>query len=251
MSKENGFLPLKSPAGFMQQLHEYTRDKDYSSCAIEEGKGSGRVRTILSLVSQLRPGTLLDVGCTDGMWGKYWASKGWLVSGVDIDPQYVEKARKNGVFAVVADVNKDKLPFDSGSFDLVFAGEVIEHLIDTDGFLAELGRCLKPGGMLLITTPNLASFENRIRILFGWYPKWMNYCLEGSGHIRAYTPTVLKRQLLRHGFEIVSQTGSWVPFLPQQIIDDVKAPWLSFTGALFPNLAMDIIILARKPETLK
>jgi len=75
---------------------------------------------------------------------------------------------------------------------------------------------------------------------------WVDYGLHGSGHIRAYNPRILKSQLSQNRFQVVKHTGNWVPFLPQKIVDDVKAPWLHFTGVLFPNLAMDIIILARK-----
>jgi SAM-dependent methyltransferase len=125
---------------------------------------------------------------------------------------------------------------------------VIEHLVDTDGFIQELRRCLKPGGHLIVTTPNLASFENRIRILLGFYPVWVDYRLQGSGHVRAYTPWILKKQLREHGFTILKHTGNWVPFLPQRIVDDRRVPALAVTGSLFPGLAAGIILMARSGE---
>jgi SAM-dependent methyltransferase len=163
-----------------------------------------------------------------------------------LNPEHITAARNGGVDARFCDLNRDPLPFDDTQFDLIFAGEVIEHLVDTDGFLAEVRRCCRPLGHFLLTTPNLASFENRVRLLLGIYPKWLNYNLAESGHVRGYTPRALKTQLAAHGFRVLRQVGNWVPFIPQHFVDDVKIPALSITGTLLPNLAMDIIVLARK-----
>ena len=83
------------------------------------------------------------------------------------------------------DLASGPLPFEDGAFGAVFAGEIIEHLVDTAGFLAELHRVLAPGGVAVITTPNLASFENRVRMLLGRYPNFVEYELGGDGHVRA------------------------------------------------------------------
>ena len=99
---------------------------------------------------------------------------------------------------------------------------------------------------MLITTPNLVSFENRLRILLGIYPVWVNYNLSGSGHVRAYTPRILRKQLREHGFEVVIHKGNWVPFIPQRFLTDVDLPALAVTGDFLPNLSMDIIMLARR-----
>lgn len=225
----------------MRSVSEYNSDRTFTYELRES-----RLRKAARLIRGLAPGKLLDIGCSTGDWGLYWRERGWEPYGVDIDADHVEVARERGVEARLCDLNAEPIPFESASFDLIFAGEVIEHLVDTDGFVRELHRCLKPGGHLIVTTPNLASFENRVRILLGVYPIWVNYNLEGSGHVRAYTPRVLKKQLRAHGFDVVKHTGNWVPFLPQRLVDDVRLPALAVTGTLFPNLAMDIIVLARK-----
>ncbi len=173
-------------------------------------------------------------------------SQGWTVSGVDIDQEHVNLAQERGLEARCIDLNSETLPFADEAFDLVFAGEVIEHLVDTDGFLAEVARCTKPGGHVIITTPNLASFENRLRLVLGMYPKWLNYNLQGSGHIRLYTPRILKKQMAEHGLRTVKILGNWVPFIPQHFTDDVKIPALAVTGDWLPSLSMDIMMLAQK-----
>lgn len=205
-----------------------------------------RLKKCCKIMESLPVGRLLDIGCSTGDWAAYWRDKGWYCAGVDIDREHVQLARNRAIDAKYCDLNHDQLPFENQSFDLIFAGEVIEHLIDTDGFISELYRCLRPRGHVLITTPNLVSFENRLRILLGIYPAWVNYNLSGSGHVRAYTPRVLRKQLREHGFEVVIHKGNWVPFIPQHFLTDIDLPALAVTGDLLPNLAMDIIMLARR-----
>lgn len=208
-----------------------------------------RLKKCIKVMKSLKPGRLLDIGCSSGDWATYWTNLGWECSGVDIDRDHVAIARQRGIDAKHCDLNHDPLPFEDQSFDLIFAGEVIEHLIDTDGFLRELQRCVRPGGAVLVTTPNLVSFENRVRILLGIYPIWVNYNLAGSGHVRAYTLRVLKRQLREYGFQVVVHKGNWVPFVPQRFLNDINMPVLAITGDIFPSLSMDIIMLARREGT--
>jgi SAM-dependent methyltransferase len=233
--------PILLGKGEMRSVSDYNLEKKF----LYEFRES-RLKKAARMIAALAPGKLLDIGCSRGDWGLYWKERGWTSYGLDIDAEHAGIATRRGVPAKVCDLNAEPIPYPDGSFDLIFAGEVIEHLVDTDGFLQELHRCLRPGGHLILTTPNLASFENRIRILLGIYPIWVDYRLEGSGHVRAYTPPVLKKQLREHGFRILKHTGNWVPFLPQRLIDDVRLPALSLTGSVFPSLAMDIIVMARK-----
>jgi SAM-dependent methyltransferase len=234
---------IESPPPTMQELSRYNAAQDFQYNLRES-----RLRKCAAIIQSLPTGHFLDIGCSTGDWALRWKGLGWEAAGIDIDRDYIATARASGIDAHFCDLNRDPLPFADAEFDLIFAGEVIEHLVDTDGFLAEVQRCMKPGGNLLLTTPNLASFENRVRLLLGIYPKWLNYNLSESGHVRGYTPRVLKRQLAAHGFRVLRHTGNWVPFIPQRFIDDGKMPSLAITGDLLPNLAMDIIVLASKIE---
>jgi 2-polyprenyl-3-methyl-5-hydroxy-6-metoxy-1,4-benzoquinol methylase len=230
-----------TPTASMTELSSYNADHGFSYNGQES-----RLRKCVFLIESLPVGRLLDIGCTRGEWALRWQARGWATSGIDVNRDQIAIAKDAGVDARFCDLNRDQFPFDDAQFDLIFAGEVIEHLVDTDGFLKEIHRCCKPGGNLVLTTPNLASFENRIRLLLGIYPKWLNYNLAGSGHVRGYTPSALKNQLVAHGFCVLRHVGNWVPFIPQHFIDDIKMPALAITGDLLPSLAMDIIVLARK-----
>lgn len=206
-----------------------------------------RVKKSIRIIQSISPkGRLLDIGCSTGQWALFWKNNGWESYGIDVNNENVSQAEKLGIKTKLCDLNSQQIPFADNYFDVIIAGEVIEHLVDTDSFVRNLFRCLKIGGYLLITTPNLVSFENRLRMLLGFYPIWVEYRLANSGHVRAYTPRVLKKQLHSMGFKVVKFTGNWVPFIPQRILNDVQCPILAITGSIFPSLSMDIIMLARK-----
>lgn len=165
--------------------------------------------------------------------------------GVELFDQLARKASRRLDGIVRADAGLP-LPLRSESFDVVFAGEIIEHLVDTDGFLAEITRVLRPGGTAVVTTPNLASFENRLRLAVGRYPKWVDHRIGGEGHVRAYTPRVLQAQLAEHGLVVTRHVGNWVPVVPQRFADDVRQPWLGRTGRWAPSLSAVTIMAATR-----
>jgi len=205
-----------------------------------------RLKKLLRLLREEQPGRLLDIGCAGGELATLLQSEGWNVEGADREPALVETAQARGIPARCADFDDGALPWDSATFDAVVAGEVIEHVLDTDHLLREASRVLRPNGVLIITTPNLASLENRIRLLLGRYPMWMDHGIVGTGHLRYYTPRILRRQLEQHGFRVERHVGNWVPLLPQRWMDDRRFPWLAKTGDWFPSLAMGILMKARR-----
>lgn len=205
-----------------------------------------RLRKALALFErEPSGGRLLDVAAGSGTAAQTLSAQGWEVSAIDISEELVEQIRARGIEALTHDLAAEPLPFGDGSFEAVFAGEIIEHLVDTAGFLDELARVLRPGGIVVITTPNLASLENRLRLALGRYPIWVEYELGDQGHVRAYTLPTLRAQLARHGFTIERELGNWVPFLPQRVINDLRAPFLARTGDWFPSLSQTLIVQAR------
>jgi len=205
-----------------------------------------RIRKLLALLDGEPRGRLLDVGCAAGELGVLLAARGWSVAGVDREPALVAAARERGIDARHCDFGQMLLPWPDGAVDAVVLAEVIEHVLDTDHVLTEIARVLRTGGALVVTTPNLASLENHARLLLGRYPMWMDIRVEGTGHVRYYTPRMLRAHLRRHGFRVEQHVGNWVPFVPQRFLDDRRAPWLAVTGDWFPSLAMGILMRARR-----
>lgn len=87
----------------------------------------------------------LDVGCRDGYWSEKLKQKGYEVLSCDIDPRCAQ--------GLTVDANGE-LPFGDSEFDLLWCSEVIEHLLDPAFTIQEFKRVLKPGGKLVMTTPN-------------------------------------------------------------------------------------------------
>lgn len=136
----------------------------------------------------------------------------------------------------------------SNSADLIIALEVIEHLFDTDQLLSEIHRVLKPNGLLILSTPNLASLPNRLRLLFGGYPKYLEYSRAGAGHIHLYTLPTLKSQITNHKLQIVQFTSPnfICPLITKTWFPAFLKEFCMALGDLFPTLGSHLIIVAKK-----
>lgn len=103
---------------------------------------------------------LLDVGCADGQFAAAAALRGWLPSGIELNPPAAEKARARGVDVHQGDIGEIDL---SGErFDLVTSWDVIEHVPDPRSFLQKLASFVAPGGTVVVTTLNRRSLVSRV-----------------------------------------------------------------------------------------
>ncbi|MEP6955007.1 MAG: class I SAM-dependent methyltransferase [Solirubrobacteraceae bacterium] len=107
------------------------------------------------LLGQVAPGDrVLDLGCGDGAFAAVTAGAGAIVTMADVAREALRRARERvpGAEAVALDEGAG-LPFAEDAFDLVWAGEVLEHVADVVGLLADVRRVLRWGGTLVATTP--------------------------------------------------------------------------------------------------
>ena len=143
-----------------------------------------------------RPGgRLLDVGCGSGDWIMFMRGLGWQVSGNDFDAIAVKTARSRGLEVECASLEQQNHP--AGTFDAVTLSHVIEHVPDPVQTLAECRRILKPGGRLVLFTPNASSLSHRV-----FKQDWRG--LEPPRHLHVFS-TESMRPLLEHaGFQNIS-----------------------------------------------
>jgi SAM-dependent methyltransferase len=115
--------------------------------------------------------SLLDCGCDDGEWTLQLGSRIGAVRlyGIEIVEERRQAALRKGILARSGDLN-EPFPFGDEQFEIVHANQVIEHLTDTDRFIREIWRTLKPGGYAVICTENLSSWHNIVSLVFGWQP---------------------------------------------------------------------------------
>ena len=196
---------------------------------------------------------VLDAGCGRSLFTEIrpdWPF-GIVAADVDLDLLAARKAEFPAVRWVVGDAHP--LPFRDSTFDGLFAGELVEHLPDPVAGVDEFRRVLKPGGTLVLTTPNRLRLANVV-----------------DRSERPYSPDHLSelsydeaRDLLRgHGFTILAETGlhlelllNWLSPLPK--LDRLQRKWnrswavplmraLLAAGALAPRYALDLVFVARR-----
>jgi SAM-dependent methyltransferase len=182
-------------------------------------------RLELALLENNPHAQIIDLGCAEGAFTLKIAeaAKTKNICAVEIEYLNIGKARGLGIDARQGDLNQ-RLPFDDKSFDIAVASHVIEHLNDTDTFLREVSRVLKPNGYLIIATPNLAAWHHIIYLLLGkqptiaevsdyalvgtYSPRGNNVDRIGPAHRRIFTIGALNSLLEYYGFRIEKSLGT-------------------------------------------
>jgi methionine biosynthesis protein MetW len=222
-----------------------------------------RFTKVLTILSTLKGERLLDVGCGDGTFTLLMknAMKAEEVAGIEIAPDAVATASKKGIKVYNIDIDESPFPFDDAYFDVIYCGEIIEHVFNTDHLLEEVYRVLKLDGTAIFTTPNLAGWPNRLALLLGYqpYPTAVSPKYEGIGklffkgdegqwgHIRVFTVRALKELLYTYHFKIIGLIGCQVSikttstkFLTQLIL------LLDKIISRIPSLSNRIMAVVRK-----
>lgn len=162
---------------------------------LELGSALGRQRRELRTmyIGSGAPGRLLEVGCGSGRFLNRMRKAGWAVDGIDFDP--VAAARVEEKFGIpVAVGSLPELGYREGSYDVVAMSQVIEHVPDPVALLKECRRVLRPGGRLVLSTPNARS------VAHGAYGRhWRG--LEPPRHQQVFTPAALARCARDCGFD--------------------------------------------------
>jgi SAM-dependent methyltransferase len=164
---------------------------------------------------------VLDLGCRYGALTRAYAP-GNDVVGVDVDREALAEAATLGIETRWADVD-EPLPFDDASFDVVVAGELLEHVRDPERLVGEVRRVLRPGGRFVASVPNAFRLKNRLRFLLGRKPE------DDPTHLHMFSPADVRSLL--GGFddpELRFIAGRLVPL----------------NARLFAN---DIVFTARRP----
>lgn len=147
----------------------------------------------------LGTGRVLDIGCGEGGMLGQLSKLGWQGWGVDISNYAIGQAKKNvNATLQTLDVVTSKLPFDDNMFDVVLALDIVEHLTRDDLVFDEIARVLKPGGRVLITTPNK----------FSWYWRtFRTHLPHDPTHINEHDLDYWVHKLTSRGLTITKKVG--------------------------------------------
>ncbi len=196
---------------------------------------------------------VLDVACGVSTFGKLFSDD---IYGFDLNPEAVKSSQKNGIQAKIGNVEK-RWNYPDKYFDIVIASHIIEHITNPDHLILEAKRVLKKNGTLIVATPNLAAWFNRILLFAGFQPfftevstidktlglkftRKLTATRNPLGHLRIFTPGSLKDLLELHEFKIVKCTGTEFGSFPTivELIDRIISN--------VSSLASCIIIIGKK-----
>ena len=166
------------------------------------------------------PADIVELGAAPGVQSIALARAGYRVTALDLgeasdawagepDGAMTAAFAETGIKFVQWDLEKTPYPLEDGSFDAVLLTEVLEHLRDYPlRALLEARRILRPGGLLVVTTPNSARLQNRVRLALGGNVQsplndWM-FGLPHARHAREYTAAELRELVARAGLRLVS-----------------------------------------------
>jgi SAM-dependent methyltransferase len=228
----------------------------YENPAVPLSSGPDRARRqARMLAGVLRgvagPAVIVDVGCGDGSALAVAAAQNpaHRFAGIDWSGDALRRARALGLTVLRAGVTAPGLPVADGAADVVIMSELIEHLVDPDGAVAEVRRVLRPGGSLLLSTPNLAAWYNRGLLALGIQPVFSEVSLRGvfgrpgsvvAGHLRLFTRRALTEYLTASGFRCVTVAGARYHDVPRPLapLDRAFCRW--------PSAASILLVHARK-----
>ena len=200
-----------------------------------------RIRNIFPLLTYNHI-KVVDIGCGNGMVSKKIFDLGFCITAADYTTEQIN-FQSNDRFVISRIDANEQFPFSSESFHAIFAGELIEHLFDTSHFLNECIRVLKPNGVLILTTPNLAGFEDRIKFLFGISPRHINPLHPYLKlHIRQFTLNSLRKILSENGFNNIEIKSNYLKIY----LSEKKKIQSRIFAFIFPSLGGSLICVSQK-----
>jgi glycosyltransferase involved in cell wall biosynthesis/SAM-dependent methyltransferase len=175
--------------------------------AFKDGDGSSHA-VMLQMIEGIEPARILDVGCSGGLLAERLRERGHKVVGVD----YLEipgvRERTDEFFQ--ADLNQGLPPEVGEGYDIVIAGDIVEHLMRPDHALREISRVLRPGGQVLLSVPNFAHWYPRVRVATGLFGYDRRGILDDT-HLRFFTRLTLRRLVRRCGYDILEERATGLP----------------------------------------
>jgi methionine biosynthesis protein MetW len=201
---------------------------------------------LAQVLAALPPGgRVLDIGCGSGGLLERLAGHAGYRAGVELSATAAAEAAK--VADEVANLPIDGgLPFAPESFDVVVCADVLEHLPEPADALAAAARLCRPGGAVVVSVPNVAYWQARLRLLRGVW-RYEPTGLFDTGHLRFLTRDTLLDLVSTSGLAVETVVPAQVPGLAPHVLARVPAPLRSALGRAWSAVENR---LARRRPTL-
>lgn len=194
----------------LHQLHLTRRGRYFVDPDVHYTLKQSRTGSHMQIVEAIEPGSqVLDLGCSHGLLAQPLHEKDVRVTGVDVlGPQSPTEAMEEFFERDL----EQPLELPTGRvFDYVVCSDVIEHLRSRTELLRSVRRYLKPGGRLLISTPNVALWFYRLSLLVGRFEYGPRGVLDET-HVHLYTRATFVRAVEKAGFRILRERVTALPF---------------------------------------
>jgi 2-polyprenyl-3-methyl-5-hydroxy-6-metoxy-1,4-benzoquinol methylase len=152
---------------------------------------------------------VLDVGCSSGYLARPLSELRNTIVGLELDPEAAGEAEAFCERVLVGDLETMELPLEPGSFDVVLCGDIVEHLRDPVAALGRLRPFLRPGGRLVVSTPNVANWAIRLSLLGGRW-RYTDRGILDRSHTHLFTRATLGETIERAGY-VVDRIDYTVP----------------------------------------
>lgn len=197
------------------EFYRSSLTKEQISEIIVRGWPANRVEAIVAMGG--RGERILDIGCGNGSLLYQFKSSFTCLVGLEYSPQRLSQAKINleGYnFVPVAGSAENMNEIGSNSIDRIISADTIEHVPDVYSAVAEMHRVLRPEGILVINTPNIAFIKKRLILSLGRFPSTSqpnegigSDLLFDGGHLHYFTYRALRLVLEKFGFEMVKKIG--------------------------------------------
>lgn len=204
-------------------LVDYRFELEHPERSIRSYEWRGVARVVDELVGVTSTTRWLDFGCGNGGLVRYVRA----VHGADVQGFDEGSIASMAAIAGVPIVTSESLEAGAGSYDVVTAIEVLEHMLDPIAELKRVRRLLKPGGLLFLTTGNAAPFAGRL-------DRW-RYVIPEI-HISYFEPRTLERALTAAGFrpERIGRGTGWQEILKYKVLKNLRVRRVSPLTRLLP-----------------
>lgn len=165
------------------------------------------------------------------------------VIGIDLNNSKLSLSNKFGIDLRVCDLQISPLPLEDSSIDIIMLLETVEHLcIYPNDLFDQINKKLKKEGYLIISTPNLVRFSNRLRVLSGKNPliNYFERTAGGSNHVREFVLDEMVYYLKKSGFKIVKKELFAIPSGNPVLRSFLRLIYL------YPNFRNYFLIIAQK-----
>ena len=149
--------------------------------------------------SARREARLLEVGCGSGILLQEAMSRGWRVDALELSAELAAAARRNNPGATIITGNIENHESSGSAYDAIISLDVLEHVHSPMTMIENCRELLKPGGLLMLQTPNTRSLRSRTR-----GAKWE--MLDPEQHLNLFSPDALRVLLTTVGFDILEMT---------------------------------------------